>query len=109
MTRYALAESGYLTVDTNIYFSDLKPKIALNMLPGLPGYVLFMMVRYTDYINNDEMVRSLIQGAITLIKKVVKKKGQNDLEVRKRDSSKLFRDRDCSQSIEFCSRSAGCA
>ena len=52
------------------------------MLPGLPAYILFMMIRYTDYINNDESVRSLIQGAISLVKKVVKKKGMNDLEVR---------------------------
>ncbi len=52
------------------------------MLPGLPAYILFMMIRYTDYINNDENVRSLIQGAISLVKKVVKKKGMNDLEVK---------------------------
>ena len=52
------------------------------MLPGLPAYIMFMMIRYTDYINNDESVRSLIQGAISLVKKVVKKKGMNDLEVR---------------------------
>lgn len=52
------------------------------MLPGLPSYILFMMIRYTDYINNDENVRSLIQGAISLVKKVIKKKGMNDLEVR---------------------------
>ena len=52
------------------------------MLPGLPAYILFMMIRYTDHINNDDAVRSLIQGAISMIKKVVKKKGMNDLEVR---------------------------
>ncbi len=56
--------------------------MAVNMLPGLPAYVLFMMIRYTDYVNNDENVRSLIQGAISLVKKVVKKKGMNDLEVK---------------------------
>jgi len=50
--------------------------------PGLPAYVLFMMIRYTDHINNDDAVRSLIQGAISMIKKVVKKKGMNDLEVQ---------------------------
>ena len=52
------------------------------MLPGLPAYIFFMMVRYTDYINNDEYVRSLIQGAISFVKKVIKKKGMNDLEVK---------------------------
>ena len=32
---------------------DLKPKVALQMLPGLPAYILFMMIRYTDYVNNE--------------------------------------------------------
>ena len=61
--------------------SDLKPKVALQMLPGLPAYILFMMVRYTDHLNNDTMVRSLIQGAIATIKRAVKKKGANDIDV----------------------------
>lgn len=61
------------------------------MLPGLPAYILFMMIRYTDYINNDDNVRSLIQGAISLIKKVVKKKGMNDLEVKTLWLSNLLR------------------
>ena len=25
---------------------DLKPKVAVQMLPGLPAYILFMMIRY---------------------------------------------------------------
>ena len=55
--------------------------MAVQMLPGLPAYILFKMIRYTDHINNDDAVRSLIQGAITMVKKVVKKKGMNDIEV----------------------------
>ena len=51
------------------------------MLPSLPAYLLFMMVRYTDHLNNDVMVRSLIQGAIATIKRAVKKKGANDIDV----------------------------
>ena len=39
------------------------------------------MVRYTDHLNNDVMVRSLIQGAIATIKRAVKKKGANDIDV----------------------------
>ena len=52
------------------------------MLPGLPAYIVFMMIRYTDYVNNEENVRSLIQGYVGLVKKVIKKKGVNDLEVK---------------------------
>ena len=61
---------------------DLKPKVALQMLPGLPAYILFMMVRFTDHQNNDVMVRSLIQGAIGTIKRAVKKKGANDIDMK---------------------------
>jgi len=61
---------------------DLKPKVALQMLPGLPAYIMFMMIRHTDYINNEAHVRSLIQQAVFSVKKVIKKKGMNDLEVK---------------------------
>ena len=75
----------------NFYFSDLKPKLALQMLPGLPAYILFMMVRYTDHINNDAFVRSLIQGAISTIKKSIKKRGANDIEMNVMWLSNLLR------------------
>ena len=42
--------------------------------------------RYTDYVNNEDAVRSLIQGAISLVKKVIKKRGLNDLEVKRRNA-----------------------
>ena len=61
---------------------DLKPKVALQMIPGLPAYILFMMIRYTDYVNNESNVRSLIQQSIFFVKKVIKRKGMNDLEVK---------------------------
>ena len=61
------------------------------MLPGLPAYILFMMVRYTDHINNDAWVRSLIQGAIATIKKSVKKRGANDIEMNVMWLSNLLR------------------
>ena len=53
-------------------FSDLKPKVAAGLLPGLPAYILFMCVRHTDYVNDDEKVRSLLTSTINGVKKVVK-------------------------------------
>ncbi|XP_056002833.1 unconventional myosin-Va-like isoform X5 [Ostrea edulis] len=58
---------------------DLKPKVAQGLLPGLPAYVLFMCVRHTDYINDDEKVRTLLTNTINGIKKCVKKHNK-DLE-----------------------------
>ena len=54
------------------FISDLKPKIATNLLPGLPAYILFMCIRHTDYINDDEKVRCLLNNTVQGIKRVIK-------------------------------------
>ena len=59
---------------------DLKPRQAGNHIPGLPAYVLFMCIRHTDYMNDDDKVRSLLSNGISSIKKIVKKR-QDDVEV----------------------------
>ena len=46
--------------------------MAAQQLPGLPAYVLFMCIRYTDYMNDDDKVRSLLTNIINGIKKTVK-------------------------------------
>ncbi|KAF2349500.1 Dilute domain [Trinorchestia longiramus] len=56
---------------------DLKPRIAVSLLPGLPAYILFMCIRHTDHINDDEKVRSLLNHTMTGIKRVIKKRHQD--------------------------------
>ncbi|KAJ6664112.1 hypothetical protein lerEdw1_008327 [Lerista edwardsae] len=52
---------------------DLKPRgVAVNLLPGLPAYILFMCVRHADYLNDDQKVRSLLTSTINGIKKILK-------------------------------------
>lgn len=46
----------------------------MSLLPGLPAYILMMCIRHTDYINDDEKVRSLLTGIINTMKKLIKKK-----------------------------------
>ncbi|XP_054279391.1 unconventional myosin-Va isoform X2 [Macrosteles quadrilineatus] len=58
---------------------DLKPQIAVTLLPGLPAYILFMCVRHTDFINDEEKVRDLLAGFINTVKKVIRKR-QDDIE-----------------------------
>ncbi|CAG0897085.1 unnamed protein product [Darwinula stevensoni] len=58
---------------------DLKPKVAQTLLPGLPAYILFMCLRYTDHINDENRLRAFLVPTISGIKKVVKKR-QNDLD-----------------------------
>lgn len=58
---------------------ELKPRLAMTFLPGLPSYILFMCIRYADMINDDERVRSLLNSSIQTTKKLIKRK-QEDLE-----------------------------
>ncbi|XP_013010138.1 unconventional myosin-Vc isoform X3 [Cavia porcellus] len=52
---------------------DLKPRgVVVNMLPGLPAHILLMCLRYADAQDDAAMVRSLLDGAISAIKQVVK-------------------------------------
>lgn len=71
-------EDEPLVIKALIY--DLKPKVAVTLLPGLPAYILFMCIRHTDYINDDDKVRSLLTNTINGVKRVIKKRHE-DLEV----------------------------
>nr|XP_057931095.1 unconventional myosin-Vc isoform X2 [Doryrhamphus excisus] len=58
---------------------DLKPKgVAVNMIPVLPAYILFMCVRHADYLNDEEKLRSLMNATISTVKKFTTAH-QNDL------------------------------
>jgi len=59
-----------------IYFNkiELKPRLAVTFLPGLPAYVLFMCIRYADLLNDDERVKSLLGSSVQAIKRLIKVK-----------------------------------
>ena len=65
-----------------VIITELKPRLASQMLPGLPAYILFMLIRHLDHINDEKNVRTLIQGAIAQVKKTIKKRGQTDIELK---------------------------
>uniref|UniRef100_A0AAQ4RQP8 Myosin VC n=1 Tax=Gasterosteus aculeatus aculeatus TaxID=481459 RepID=A0AAQ4RQP8_GASAC len=51
---------------------DLKPKgVVVNVIPGLPAYILFMCVRHADYLNDEVKLKSLMSGIISAVKKVI--------------------------------------
>ncbi|XP_026669743.1 unconventional myosin-Va isoform X2 [Ceratina calcarata] len=60
---------------------DLKPRVAVTLLPGLPAYILFMCIRHTDCINDDEKVRLLLTNYLNVVKRVVKKREDFDSSV----------------------------
>lgn len=53
--------------------SDLKPRgVAVNFIPGLPAYIIFMCLRYADSVNSDQRVSSLLNSTISSIKGILK-------------------------------------
>ncbi|KAJ8391648.1 hypothetical protein AAFF_G00087890 [Aldrovandia affinis] len=57
---------------------ELKPRgVAVNFIPGLPAYIIFMCLRHADYLNDDQKVRSLLTSTINSIKKILKKRGDD--------------------------------
>ncbi|NXI17862.1 MYO5C protein, partial [Irena cyanogastra] len=57
---------------------DLKPRgVVVNMIPGLPAHILFMCVRYADYLNDADMLKSLMSVTIDGIKQVVKEHSED--------------------------------
>ncbi|XP_050955214.1 unconventional myosin-Va isoform X2 [Labeo rohita] len=59
-----------------ILITELKPRgVAVNLVPGLPAYILFMCLRHADYANDDQRVSNLLNTSINAIKNVFKKRG----------------------------------
>lgn len=58
-------------------FLELKPRVAVTLLPGLPAYILFMCIRHTDHVNDDEKVRSLLNNLVNGVKRVIKKRHED--------------------------------
>ncbi|NWH70489.1 MYO5C protein, partial [Piaya cayana] len=57
---------------------DLKPRgVVVNMIPGLPAHILFMCVRYADYLNDADMLKSFMNVTIEGIKQVVKEHSED--------------------------------
>ncbi|NXN89993.1 MYO5C protein, partial [Bombycilla garrulus] len=57
---------------------DLKPRgVVVNMIPGLPAHILFMCVRYADYLNDGDTLKSFMNVTIDGIKRVVKEHSED--------------------------------
>lgn len=60
--------------------TEYTPQIAITLPPALPAYIFLMCVRYTDLMNADQNVRTLLSNIITQAKKVFQQ--PNTLETR---------------------------
>ncbi|KAJ6664118.1 hypothetical protein lerEdw1_008333 [Lerista edwardsae] len=71
--------------------TDLKPRgVVVNMIPGLPAHILFMCVRYADYLNDDDMLKSFMNMAINGIKQVIKEFMKHNTAEQNKNSLKHF-------------------
>ncbi|KAL2093412.1 hypothetical protein ACEWY4_010724 [Coilia grayii] len=60
---------------------ELKPRgVVVNMIPGLAAHLLFMCVRYADYLNDGSKLKSLMGAIISAVKHIIKNH-QEDFEV----------------------------
>ena len=66
-----------LGTELSLNFSDLKPRVASTLLPGLPAHVIFMCIRHADYINNDEKIKSFLTATINAIRRLIKKRHED--------------------------------
>lgn len=60
---------------------DLTSRTAMTLQPGLPAYVIFMCVRYTDLLNADNRVKSLLTNFILSVKKSYKTSTTLDVKI----------------------------
>ncbi|XP_011605937.2 unconventional myosin-Vc [Takifugu rubripes] len=60
---------------------ELKPKgVVVNMIPGLPAYILFMCIRHADYLSDEAKLKSLMNAVIGAVKQVISS-FQKDVEL----------------------------
>lgn len=59
------------------FLSELEPRVASTLLPGLPAYIMFMCIRYADYTNNGEKIQLFLTTILTAIRRQAEKRQKN--------------------------------
>ncbi|CAF0778200.1 unnamed protein product [Didymodactylos carnosus] len=55
---------------TDTVILELKPRLAAKFLPGLPAYILFMCIRYIDFLDDEGLVAAFLSSVTKKIKKI---------------------------------------
>ena len=48
----------------------MKPRLAAKYIPGLPAYILFMCIRYIDFVDDEAHVAGFLSAVTKKIKKL---------------------------------------
>ena len=59
-----------LSIVASEFFSELKPRLAARCIPGLPAYILFMCIRYIDFVDDEAHVAGFLSAVTKKIKKL---------------------------------------
>uniref|UniRef100_A0A0A9YN32 Unconventional myosin-Va n=1 Tax=Lygus hesperus TaxID=30085 RepID=A0A0A9YN32_LYGHE len=71
------------TADIEVFMKhllELSPKVAVSLLPGLPAYILFMCIRYQDYIGDTDALHNTVDVYLKKLTDLLKRKA-NDIDV----------------------------
>ena len=49
--------------------TDLNPEHVEKAMPGLPAHIMFMSIRYIDYVNQERLMQSYLTAIISSIKR----------------------------------------
>jgi myosin-5 len=59
-----------LIINIFLFHIELKPRLAAKYLPGLPAYILFMCIRYIDFVDDEAHVAGFLSAVTKKIKKL---------------------------------------
>ncbi|XP_069363940.1 unconventional myosin-Va isoform X1 [Maniola hyperantus] len=74
MFEYKLQDEG--TIIKKLIL-DLKPRVAVNLLPGLPAYILFMMILHTDHVDDEPKMHGLIRAIRMAVRKTLRRRAES--------------------------------
>ncbi|XP_026332602.1 unconventional myosin-Va [Hyposmocoma kahamanoa] len=74
MFEYKIQDEGIIIKKLVL---DLKPKVAVTLLPGLPAYILFMMLRHMDHVDDEPKMHGLMKSFRSAVKKTLKKRADS--------------------------------
>uniref|UniRef100_A0A803STV2 Myosin VC n=1 Tax=Anolis carolinensis TaxID=28377 RepID=A0A803STV2_ANOCA len=70
--KFLRIRQAAITIQQYIRGQRTPRGVVVNMIPGLPAHILFMCVRYADYLNDDGMLKSFMNMTVNGIKQVIK-------------------------------------
>nr|ADD91458.1 myosin V-like protein [Adineta vaga] len=66
---------------TDAVIIELKPRLAAKYIPGIPAYILFMCIRYIDFVDDEAHVAGFLSAVTKKIKKVPRRNEDIDYPI----------------------------